>query len=105
MTDQFFSHPLTLQRLHFGPLGDHMDTFAQVLSARGYTRSSAREKIRAVAGLSRWLHKRGLGVEALDEQSVSAFSGTGVDGGYPAAALPTRWKRCSEHLRDGALRP
>jgi site-specific recombinase XerD len=73
MIDQFYSDPLSLQRLRFGPLGDHIDTFAQVLSAQGYARSTAKVKIREVAGLSRWLHRRRLGAEALDEQSVSEF--------------------------------
>ena len=30
MIDQLYSDPLVLQRLRFGPLGDHIDTFAQV---------------------------------------------------------------------------
>ncbi len=73
MIDQFYADPLSLERLRFGPLGSYIDTFAQVLSAQGYARSTAKVKIREVAGLSRWLHRRRLGVEALDEQSVSEF--------------------------------
>jgi site-specific recombinase XerD len=103
MTDQFFSHPFTLQRLHFGPLGDHMDTFAQVLSARGHTRSSAREKIRAVAGLSRWLHKRGLGVEALDEQSVSQFLRYWRRRGLCRRHTSHTLQELLKHLRDGGF--
>jgi len=73
MIDQFYFAPLSLQRLRFGPLGTHIDTFVELLSAQGYAWSTAREKIRVVAGLSRWLHRRGLGVEALDEQRISEF--------------------------------
>ena len=73
MIDQFYSDPLSLQGLRFGPLGTHIETFAELLSAQGYARSTAKEKIRVVAGLSRWLHRRRLGVEALDEQRVSEF--------------------------------
>jgi site-specific recombinase XerD len=73
MIDQFYSDPLSLQRLRFGPLGTHIDTFAELLSAQGYARSTAKEKIRVVAGLSCWLHRRRLGVETLDEQRVSEF--------------------------------
>jgi len=64
MIDQFYSDPLSLQHLRFGPLGTHIDTFAELLSAQGYARSTTKEKIRVVAGLSRWLHRRRLGVEA-----------------------------------------
>ena len=73
MIDQFYSDPLSLQRLRSGPLGSHIDTFAQILSAQGYVGSAAKEKIRVVAGLSAWLQRRQLGVETLDEQSISAF--------------------------------
>jgi hypothetical protein len=52
MIDQFYADPVSLQRLRLGPLGTHVDTFAQLLSAQGYTRSTAKEKIRVVAGLT-----------------------------------------------------
>jgi hypothetical protein len=45
MIDQFYSDPLSLERLRFGPLGSYIDTFAQVLSAQGYARSTAKVKI------------------------------------------------------------
>ena len=73
MIDQFYSDPLSLERLRSGPLGSHIDTFAQMLSAQDYARSTAKEKIRVVAGLSGWLQRRQRGVETLDEQSISAF--------------------------------
>jgi site-specific recombinase XerD len=74
MIDQFYAHnPLSLQHLRSGPLGTHIDTFAELLSAQGYARSTTKEKIQVVAGLSRWLYRRRLGVESLDEQRVSEF--------------------------------
>ena len=44
MIDQFYSDPLSLQHLRIGPLGTHIDTFAQFLSAQGYAKSTAKEK-------------------------------------------------------------
>ena len=35
MIDHFFSHPKVLKRLHFGPLGSHIDSFAQILEVQG----------------------------------------------------------------------
>lgn len=31
MTDHFFSSPEVLQRLHSGPLGDHIDSYSRLL--------------------------------------------------------------------------
>ncbi len=73
MTDQFFSTPAALARLHAGPLGPHMDLFASLLSKRGYARSTIQRQLRVVAGLSHWLEEQGLRVDDLDEQSLSGF--------------------------------
>ena len=100
MIDQFFSDPLTLHRLRSGPLGDRIDAFAQILSAQGYTRLIMREKIRAVAGLSRWLHRRGLGVESLDEQSISAFLRYGRRRGLCRCHTSHTLQGLLAHLRD-----
>jgi site-specific recombinase XerD len=103
MIDQFFSDPLALHRLRIGPLGDHIDEFAQVLSAQGYTWLTTREKIRAVAGLSRWLHRRGLGVEALDEQSISGFLRYGRRRGLVRCHTSHTLQELLAHLRDGGI--
>jgi site-specific recombinase XerD len=73
MIDQFYSLASSLQRLRTGPLGRYIDAFAELLSEKGYPRSTARQKIRLVGDLSRWLHRRRLGVETLDEQRISEF--------------------------------
>jgi hypothetical protein len=70
MIDQFYAAPSSWERLRLGPLGPYIDAFAQHLSERGYMRPAARHKIRVVAGLNRWLKRRGRGVEDLDEQVV-----------------------------------
>ena len=63
MIDHFFSHPEVLKRLHLGPLGSHIDSFAQFLRVQGYQRNTAKYKITIVADLSRWLEQKGLGVK------------------------------------------
>jgi site-specific recombinase XerD len=73
MLDQFYSDPLTLQRLRLGPLGPYIDAFAQQLVTRGYAKYGGRHKIRSVARLSQWLERRRHGVEDLDDQVVSIF--------------------------------
>ena len=73
MIDQFFSHPKLLKRLHFGPLGNHIDSFAQILIVQGYKTSTAKQKIKIVADLSCWLDQQGLSVKDLDEITLNEF--------------------------------
>lgn len=100
MIDQFYSDPLSLQRLRLGSLGTHIDTFAQLLSAQGYAKSTAKEKIRVVAGLSRWLQRRRLGVETLDEQRVSEFLRYGRDQGLCRRGVSHTLQVLLRHLRS-----
>ncbi len=73
MIDQLFSHPKVLKRLHFGPLGSHIDSFAQILMEQGYQTSTAKHEIRIVADLSRWLEQKGLRVKDLDETTLNEY--------------------------------
>jgi len=73
MLDQFFSHPKVLKRLHFGPLGGHIDSFAQSLIVQGYKTSTAKHKIRIIADLSWWLDQQRLIVTDLDEITLNKF--------------------------------
>jgi len=73
MVDHFFSSPDALQRLHVGPLGEHIDNFARLLFEQGYARQTARLKIGLVAGLSHWLEIKQLKINGLDEEMISRF--------------------------------
>lgn len=73
MVNQFFSLPAVIRRLHVGPLGPYLDDFAALLSVEGYARSTTRWKIELVADLSRWLDRRKLGLEELDDTVAGKF--------------------------------
>ena len=73
MIDHFFSQPKVLKRLQFGPLGSHIDSFAQMLIVQGYKTNTAKQKIRIVADLSRWLDQQGLPVQDLDETTLNEY--------------------------------
>ena len=105
MIDQFFSDPPSVKRLHLGPLGSHIDAFAQHLSERGYAAWTAQEKIRMVAGLSRWLQRRKLGVEDLDEHVVSQFLRYGRRKGLSQHGASPALRDLLGHLRDGGIIP
>jgi site-specific recombinase XerD len=73
MIDHFFSNLEVLKRLHFGPLGAHIDSFARILEVQGYKRSTAKYKITIVADFSRWLDQQGFSVTDLDEITLNKF--------------------------------
>lgn len=80
MIEQFYSQPRSAQRLRVGPLEPHLDGYARVLAEQGYSRQLGRQKLRLVADLSRWLERKRLPVQALDEARVRQF-------------LNARWRR------------
>lgn len=103
MIDQFYSFPSSWKRLRLGPLGPYIDAFAQYLSEQGYARPTARHKIRAVAGLSRWLERRQCGVKDLDEQVVSEFLRSRRRKGLSRCEAPPALRSLLRHLRDAGI--
>jgi len=73
MTNQFFTHPKTLQRLHEGPLGAHIDAYAALLYEQGYGWQGGRRQIRLVADLGSWLGRHNLTVDDLSPQRLQAY--------------------------------
>ena len=73
MTDQFFTNPRVLYRLHAVPLGSWVDSFAARLSEQGYAKSSIKYRIRLLSILSRWMHRGRIGIRDLDEQTTIKF--------------------------------
>lgn len=73
MTHLFFTDPKTIQRMHDGPLRAYIDPYAAFLQSQGYTGQSARNQIRLVADLSRWLGKLGLAAKDLNPQRIHSY--------------------------------
>ena len=73
MTHLFFTDPKVIQCLHQGPLGSYVDAYASLLESQGYSRESARNQIRLVADLSRWLHGKGLAAKDLNPQRTHSY--------------------------------
>lgn len=65
--------PLKLKRYRVGPLRRFIDRLAARFFERQYARQTARHKIRVVADLSRWLERRRLDVDNLDESAIARF--------------------------------
>ena len=100
MIDQFFSNPKVLKRLHLGPLGTHMDSFAQTLMMQGYKRNTAKQKIRIVADLNRWLDQQRLSVKDLDEITLNEYLMYKGRRGSIFKIEPPTLRALLEHLRE-----
>jgi site-specific recombinase XerD len=72
-TTAYFNRPNMLRRLHEGPLGVHIDLFAARLLKEGHCRQSAWRNLRVVSDFSRWLARRRIAVESLDEKIVERY--------------------------------
>lgn len=73
MTHQFQADPATLDRYRYGPLGLHLDSFANWLLEQGYPRQTGMQKLRLFAFLSRWLAQTKISIQQLDEQRIEQF--------------------------------
>ena len=100
MIAHFFSQPKVLKRLRFGPLGSHIDSFAQILMVQGYQTSTAKHKIRIVADLSRWLNLQGLRVKDLDETTLNKYLLYKGRRGSIFKIEPPTLRALLEHLRE-----
>lgn len=69
----FFVFPRVICRMYAGPLGPYIDTFADQLQQRGYSRRSIREKIRTVAKFSHWLKCRDLDAKDVNAVQLRRF--------------------------------
>ena len=80
---------VVVQRLLAGPLSAHINAIAQQLSQQGYTSSSAKNAMRLLDDLSRWLLRHALTAADCNEQLASEF-------------LHDRYRHCRPHLHDRA---
>lgn len=73
MIHQVCPNPELLQQLYTGPLGAHVDTFAQQMLGQGYASSTAKYAMRVLAAFSTWLQRQDLTATDLNEQQVEDF--------------------------------
>jgi hypothetical protein len=73
MKNRFRVRSEDLQPLRVGPIGPHLESFAELLSQQGFCKAIGRWKIRLVAKLSRWLYRRHITLRDLDENATTAF--------------------------------
>jgi integrase/recombinase XerD len=73
MLEQFFDSPRRLQSLRTGPSGTLLERFARVLCQSGYSKETARTRIRAAEHFIYWADKRGIAAASFNEQLIARF--------------------------------
>jgi hypothetical protein len=72
-TATFIKKPKRLRRLSEGPLGVHIDLFSARLSKEGHSQQSAWRNLKVVGDFSRWLARKGIFTEGIDEDIVDQY--------------------------------
>lgn len=90
MLVHFEPPPERLRRFFVGPLGPHIESFANLLTQQGYRPAVGWRKIYLVARLSRWLERKNVTLKDLEERHITAF-------------LHARWKRVSKRCGEATL--
>jgi hypothetical protein len=72
-TSTIFKFPRVIRQQHEGPLGFHIDAYEALLREHGYSRASTYVHLHIVADLSRWLKRRKLDVDDVDERMMGHY--------------------------------
>ena len=73
MPEKLSVRPRICQQIRSGPLGQWIDDFVDVLTARGYATSVIRRHVRAAAVFSAWLERQRVAATEIDEPLVARF--------------------------------
>lgn len=98
MLDQLFPSEVS-ERLRSSRLGDHLESFAMSVVGEGYAPSTIREQLRCLEHLSRWIQKRDIDPEDLDERVVGEFLAARLRDGYRSRSNGDTVCRFLAHLR------
>jgi site-specific recombinase XerD len=71
--DLFFPNPRIHRRMHEGPLGPYMDSYAAEIRAEGYAQHSAILQIRLAADFSRWLARRRVNAHEIKAERIKTY--------------------------------
>ena len=90
MIHQVCPNPELLQQLYTGPLGAHVDTFAQHLLGQGYASSTAKYAMR-VAAFSTWLSDKTSRQQTSTNNKLRTFCTTTHGGVVPVVVTAPSW--------------
>jgi len=105
-TTAYFHDTKVLRRLHEGPLGAHIDLYAERLLKDGHCHQSGARCIRVVGDFSHWLTRKRLDVSDVDEHIIEQYQQFRVRYRHPFASDLPALLRLLEVLREvGAISP
>jgi site-specific recombinase XerD len=73
MLEKFVERRFVLERFRSGPVGPHIDGFAEALLKSGYAWQTGASCLRHAVHLGRWSAVQGIAIEAFDEDTINAF--------------------------------
>lgn len=103
--EMYFTNPKTFVRLHEGPLGPYLDSYAAEVRAEGYTDHAARLQIRLVGDFSQWLAKRRISAQEITPDHVRPYLSTRARYRRLHRRDPATLKRLLNLLRRQGLIP
>jgi site-specific recombinase XerD len=105
MIERLFPDPHAQEYPCDGPLGPYVEGCAARLAIQGYTEATAKEKLRLIAHLSRWLERHDLPLATLDEERVKQFLAEHAPTHVRRGDAPT-CKMLLDYLRElGSIAP
>ncbi len=105
MTNKFLAAPLPQHRRCTGPFGAYIEGFRALLDARGYARATEKEQLQCVAAFSRWLARRRLAIDDVDERRGTEFVRARRRCGRVGRGDGTTVRTLLEHLRQLGVIP
>ena len=93
-TSTIFRFSSAVHRQHEGPLGVHIDAYEALLGEQGYSRGSTYVHLHVVADLNRWLKRRKLDLDDVDERTVERYLQSRrrfMDGYRGASSIPYKF--------------
>ncbi len=103
MTHCFNVVPEKLGRFQTGQLGIHLPAYANLLQQRGYTYEAGWEKIRQLRRFSRWLGRKKICVEMLDEQAIGRYLAARARNGAQPNGEGVTFNLMLQHLRQARI--
>jgi len=100
MTTRLFTNPRSLQERCDGPLGPHIDAYAARLREQGYSYEAARNQLRVIADLSRWLQRRNLAATDVGPRAIARYVQDCKRRGHPERANRSALRKLVGLLRE-----
>jgi integrase/recombinase XerD len=102
-------HPMrsvpTVSSAPLNPIHPHIATFAQSLTAQGYSNAAMKSKIGLLHRLDQWLQRRRIATQTFDEARIDQFLGFQRSRGHVRSSDSSTLRSFLKHLREAEVVP